>query len=161
MTETNRIEYKRELTPELKKAIKKIKDKVDKVTWDKLSSKIGKFNELPNAIKLSTPFTSLGINLSEGEEYCLSCRNLFLHGSIPSPKEDAYKYLSQEELQSLIANRLCMLSAMLMLKKANYNGLLIDWGATEIVYKREIAEGRGTKHLSFQHRDISMQEGEE
>lgn len=50
---------------------------------------------------------------------------------------------------------------MLMLKKANYNGLLIDWGATEIVYKREIAEGRGTKHLSFQHRDISMQEGEE
>lgn len=44
---------------------------------------------------------------------------------------------------------------------ANYNGLLIDWGATEIVYKREIAAGRGTKHLSFQHRDISMQEGEE
>ena len=151
----------RQLTYELKKAIKKIKDKVDKVTWDKLSSKIGKFNELPNAIKLSTPFTSLGINLSEGEEYCLSCRNLFLHGSIPSPKEDAYKYLSQEELQSLIANRLCMLSAMLMLKKANYIGLLIDWGATEIVYKREIAAGRGTKHLSFQHRDISMQEGEE
>ena len=151
----------RQLTYEPKKAIKKIKDKVDKVTLDKLSSKIGKFNELPNAIKLSTPFTSLGINLSEGEEYCLSCRNLFLHGSIPSPKEDAYKYLSQEELQSLIANRLCMLSAMLILKKANYNGLLIDWGATEIVYKREIAAGRGTKHLSFQHRDISMQEGEE
>lgn len=151
----------RQLTYELKKAIKKIKDKVDKVTWDKLSSKIGKFNELPNAIKLSTPFTSLGINLSEGEEYCLSCRNLFLHGSIPSPKEDAYKYLSQEELQSLIANRLCMLSAMLMLKKANYNGLLIDWGATEIVYKREIAAGRGTKHLSFQHRDISNAENHE
>lgn len=148
----------RQLTYELKKAIKKIKDKVDKVTWDKLSSKIGKFNELPNAIKLSTPFTSLGINLSEGEEYCLSCRNLFLHGSIPSPKEDAYKYLSQEELQSLIANRLCMLSAMLMLKKANYNGLLIDWGATEIMYKSEVAVGHGIKYLSFQHRAISMSE---
>ena len=107
----------KQLTYELKKAIQKIKDKVDKATWNKLSSKIGKFNELPNAIKLSTPFTSLGINLLEGEEYCLSCRNLFLHGSIPSPKEEAYKYLSQEELQSLIANRLCMLSAMLMLKK--------------------------------------------
>jgi len=118
----------RQLSYELKKAIKKVKDKVDKSTLDKLSSKIGKFNELPNATKLSTPFTSLGIDLSEGEEYCLSCRNLFLHGSIPSPKENAYKYLSQEELQSLIANRLCMLSAMLMLKKANYNGLLIDWG---------------------------------
>ena len=151
----------RQLSYELKEAIKKVKDKVEKSTFDKLNSKIGKFNELPNATKLSTPFTSLGINLSEGEEYCLSCRNLFLHGSIPSPKEDAYKYLSQEELQSLIANRLCMLSAMLILKKANYNGLLIDWGATEIVYKREIAAGRGTKHLSFQHRDISMQEGEE
>lgn len=151
----------RQLSHELKKAIKKVKDKVDKSTLDKLNSKIGKFNELPNAIKLSTPFTSLGIHLSEGEEYCLSCRNLFLHGSIPSPKENAYKYLSQEELQSLIANRLCMLSAMLMLKKANYNGLLIDWGATEIMYKREIAAGRGTKHLSFQHRDISMHESEE
>lgn len=151
----------RQLTDELKKAIKKIKDKVDKATWDKLSSKIGKFNELPNAIKLSAPFTYLGINLSEGEEYCLSCRNLFLHGSIPSPKEEAYKYLSQEELQSLIANRLCMLSAMLMLKKADYTGLIIDWGATEIVYKREIAAGRGTKHLSFQHRDISNAENHE
>ena len=36
----------------------------------------------------------------EYEEYCLSCRNLFLYGSIPSPKEDAYKYLSQEELHN-------------------------------------------------------------
>lgn len=147
-----------QLSYELKKAIKVVKDKVDKSTWNKLCSKMGKFNELPNALKLSTPFTSLGINLSEEEEYCLSCRNLFLHGSIPSPKEDAYKYLSQKELQFLIANRLCMLSAMLMLKKANYNGLLIDWGATEIVYNREIAAGRGTKYISFQHRDISMHE---
>ena len=48
----------RQLTYELKKAIKKIKDKVDKSTFDKLSSKIGKINELPNAIKLSTPFTT-------------------------------------------------------------------------------------------------------
>ena len=50
---------------------------------------------------------------------------------------------------------------MLMLKKANYNGLLIDWGATEIEYKREITAGRGTKHLSFQHRDISNAENHE
>lgn len=149
-------EVESQLLYELKKAIKKIKDKVDTATWSKLSSKIGKINELPNAIKLSNPFTSLGINLTEGEEYCLSCRNLFLHGSIPKPKEGTYKYLSQEELQSLIANRICMLSAMLMLKNANYNGLLIDWGATEILYKREIAAGHGTKHLSFQHRDLSM-----
>ena len=64
-------------------------------------------------------------------------------------------------MEEVVANRLCMLSAMLMLKKANYNGLLIDWGATEIVYKREIAAGRGTKHLSFQHRDISNAENHE
>ena len=148
----------RQLTYELKKAIKKVKDKVDGATWDKLSSKIGKFNELPNATKLSSPFTSLGINLSEGEEFCLSCRNIFLHGSIPSPKEDAYKYLSQEELQSLIANRLCMLSAMLMLKNAGYAGRLIDWGATDIIFKREIAIGNGNNHLSFQHRNIYKRE---
>ena len=148
----------RQLTYELNRAIKKIKDKVDKSTLDKLRSKIGKFNELPNAIKLSTPFTSLGINLSEEEEYCLSCRNLFLHGSIPRPKDEAYKYLSHVELQTLIANRLCMLSAMLMLKKAGYCGLVVDWGATEIVYRREVAIGHGIKYLSFQHRDISMSE---
>ena len=51
-----------------------------------------------------------------------------------------------------------MLSAMLMLKKAGYCGLVVDWGATEIVYRREVAVGHGIKYLSFQHRDISMSE---
>lgn len=145
-----------QLLYELKKAVKKIKDKVDKATWNKLWSKVGKFNEVPNATKLSNPFISLGINLSSEEEYCLNCRNSFLHGAIPNPKEEAYKYLTQEELQSLIANRLCMLSAILILKKAGYSGLVVDWGATKILYKREIAAGHGNKHLCFQHRDISM-----
>ena len=149
-----------QLLYELKKAIKTIKDKVDRGTWDKLSSKVGKFNEIPNSTKLSNPFISLGINLSAEEEFCLNCRNQFLHGSIPKPKEDIYNYLTQEELQSLVSNRLCMLSAMLMLKKAGYNGLVVDWGATEIVYKREIARGHSTKHLSFQHRNLSKQEND-
>ena len=48
-----------------------------------------------------------------------------------------------------------MLSTILILKKAGYNGYVIDWGATEIVYKREIAAGHGNKHLSFQLRDMA------
>ena len=53
-----------------------------------------------------------------------------------------------------------MLSSMLLLKKAGYNGYVIDWGATEIVYKREIAAGHGNKHLSFQHRKMVEQDNE-
>lgn len=45
-----------------------------------------------------------------------------------------------------------------MLKKAGYTGHLIDWGATDIIFKREIAIGNGNKHLSFQYRDISKRE---
>lgn len=146
-----------QLRYELQKTIKKFKDKLDKAIWTKLWNKICKFNELPNADKLTNPFANLEINLSKEEEYCIQCRNLYLHGNIPQPNENEYKYLTQEELQLLIANRLCMLSAMLLLKKAGYNGYVIDWGATEIVYKREIAAGHGTKNLSFQLRDMVMQ----
>lgn len=149
-----------QLKYELQKATKKVKDKLDKDTWTKLWNKVSKFNELPNADKLSSPFVNLGINLSEEEEYCISCRNVYLHGNIPKPKGDKYKYLAQDELLLLIADRLCMLSAMLLLKKAGYRGYVIDWGATEIVYKREIAAGHGNKHLTFQLREIAEQDND-
>lgn len=142
---------------ELQKATKKVKDKLDKDTWTKLWNKVNKFNELPNADKLSSPFANLKINLLEEEEYCIACRNLYLHGNIPKPRRNKYEYLTQEELQLLIADRLCMLSAMLLLKKAGYNGYVIDWGATEIVYKREIAAGHGNKNLTFQLREMTEQ----
>lgn len=146
-----------QLKYELQKATKKVKDKLDKNTWTKLWNKVNKFNELPNADKLSNPFVNLEINLSEEEEYCISCRNLYLHGNIPKPKGNKYEHLTQEELQLLIADRLCMLSSMLLLKKAGYNGYVIDWGATEIVYRREIAAGHGNKHLTFQLREMTEQ----
>lgn len=146
-----------QLKHELQKATKKVKDKLDKDTWNKLWNKVNKFNELPNADKLSSPFANLKINLLEEEEYCIACRNLYLHGNIPKPRGNKYEYLTQEELQLLIADRLCMLSAMLLLKKAGYNGYVIDWGATEIVYKREIAAGHGNKHLTFQLREMTEQ----
>ncbi len=149
-----------QLKYELQKATKKVKDKLDKEIWNKLWNKISKFNELPNASKLSSPFVNLGINLSEEEEYCITCRNLYLHGNVPKPKGNKYKYLTQDELQLLIADRLCMLSAMLLLKKAGYNGYVVDWGATEIVYKREIAAGHGNKHLTFQLRDMAEQDND-
>ena len=66
-----------QLKYELQKATKKVKDKLDKDTWTKLWNKVNKFNELPNADKLSNPFVNLEINLSEEEEYCISCRNLY------------------------------------------------------------------------------------
>ena len=146
-----------QLKYELQKTVKKFKDKLDKALWTKLWNKICKFNELPNADKLTNPFAKLDIKLSIEEEFCIRCRNLYLHGNIPQPKGNEYKYLTQDELQLLIANRLCMLSAILILKKAGYNGYVVDWGATEIVYKREIAAGHGNKHLSFQLRDMAAQ----
>jgi hypothetical protein len=147
-----------QLEYELNKAIKKVKNKIDAKTWQTLKSKIGKLNEQTNAKKLSNPFSELGIKLSEDEATCLDCRNYYLHGSLPKNSNGIFKNLTQNEKLLLIANRLCMLSAILLLKKAGYDGRVIDWGITEIIYKRSIASGQGQKKLSFQHRFVSSPE---
>lgn len=88
-------------------------------------------------------FAKIGIELTEEEKYCLKCRNLFLHGSLPKNKD--YAILSEVELLDLVAHRVVMLSAMLLLKMATYDKKVIDWGMTELVKKREIMNGIKTK----------------
>lgn len=62
---------KQHIKYELNKLIKSSKNfasnigvKIDNSIWDKLKSKLGKFNELPNALKLSAPFDESGIILT-------------------------------------------------------------------------------------------------
>jgi hypothetical protein len=75
-----------QLKHELQKGMKKIKANITKEQYDILESKINKINEPPNAKKLEDPFKLLRINLDDEELYCLSCRNTFLHGSLPKSK---------------------------------------------------------------------------
>ena len=52
------------------------------------------------------------------------------------------------------SQRLIMLSAMLLLKKAGYSGMVNDWGYTEVVKLRAIGEGRPLRHVGNAHRKV-------
>lgn len=131
-----------QLKHEMTKALKTVKDKIEKDIYDVFLSKIGRLNERSNAQKLEAPFTELGIELDEDEKYCLSCRNLLLHGTLPKPKGDFYKMLNGKELIKIVSNRLIMLSAMLLLKKIGYEYKIVDWGYTEVSKLRAISVGK-------------------
>lgn len=145
----------KQLHYELRKGLKKIKNDISKSTFDKLSSKIGKLNEQSNSNKLSLPFDVLDISIDEEELYCISCRNNFLHGSLPSPTSKLYKSLTNEELLKLVSNKLIMLSAMLLFKKIGYSHNVIDWGITEIIFRRMMMNGESLKGAGRAHRLIS------
>lgn len=156
---------KQHIKYELNKLIKSSKNfasnigvKIDNSIWDKLKSKLGKFNELPNALKLSAPFDESGIILTAEEIECLNCRNLYLHGKTPKLKSNSLKGLSDDETYLFISNSLRMLGGMLLLKKAGFNGHIVDWGKTIIMYEREKINGHGIKHLTWLHRLISNSE---
>lgn len=134
-----------QLKYELEKGLTKIKGQVDKSIYECLKSKLGKINERPNSSKLEDPFCDLDITLTEDEKFCLRCRNMLLHGSLPKPKGDFYEQLSQEELLRMVSNRLMMLCGMLLLKKAKYNGKVIDRGLTEVIKRRYILNGHYSK----------------
>jgi hypothetical protein len=87
-------EISSQLKYELKKALKKIKGKVTKPIYNSLDSKLGKINEQPNSSKLGSPFGVLSIDLDEEDLYCISCRNRFLHGSLPTPTTELFKSLT-------------------------------------------------------------------
>ena len=131
-----------------------LKDKIEKDIYDVFLSKIGRLNERPNAQKLETPFTELGIELDEDEKYCLSCRNLLLHGTLPKPKGDFYKMLNEKELIKIVSNRLIMLSAMLLLKKVGYEYKIVDWGYTEVSKLRAILMGESISRAGNAFRTI-------
>lgn len=109
-------------------------------------------NNLPNAVKLESVFEKLGIVLDEEEQYCISCRNQFLHGALP--KHDKIKFLTINELVFMVSQRLIMLTAMLLLKKAGYSGLVNDWGYTEVMKLRAIRAGIPLRHVGNAHREV-------
>lgn len=141
-----------QLKHELNKGLKKIKDKIPADIYEKLESKVNAVNNLPNAVKLESVFEQLGIELNKEEQYCISSRNLFLHGSLPKP--DKIKFLTENELVFMVSQRLIMLTAMLLLKKAGYAGAVNDWGYTEVAKLRVIREGRPLRHVGNAHRRL-------
>ena len=131
---------------ELSTSLSKFKNLIDKKTYTKLESQLGTIYQVSNSEKLEAPFEKLGIKLSAEESYCLKCRNFLLHGASLKTKEGLYEFLNQHELVDMISNRLIMLTAMLILKKCGYNGMIVDWGYTEIakwrmILAREIVPG--------------------
>lgn len=60
-------------------------------------------------------------------------KNSYIRGNIPQAEEKECKYLTQRELQRPIANGSCML----LLKRTGYNGYVVDWDTTDIVYKKK------------------------
>lgn len=130
----------KELRCQLNKTLKGFSDKIDKEQLNILSNKLNQINSKPNASKLENAFHHLEISLNEDERYCISCRNLFLHGNLPRRKEDMW--MTDMELLDIVANRLVMLSSILLLKLANYNGMVIDKGMTEVTKWRMIRSGQ-------------------
>lgn len=140
----NSIRYK------LKKTLKEFSSQIKQQQHDKLKVKLENINNIPNADKLSEAFKLIGINLDEEELYCIKCRNLFLHGRLPKPPKDMnLSNLSDSELLDVVSNRLVMLSAMLLLKLANYGGYVIDKGLTEVIKWRMIRSCEPVKKGDF------------
>lgn len=139
-----------QLKYELNNGLKKIKDKIPADFYEKLESKVNAVNNPPNAVKLESVFEQLGIEVNDEEQYCISCRNLFLHGSLPKP--DKIKFLTENELVFMVSQRLIMLTSMLLLKKAGYKGAVNDWGYTEVIKLRAISEGRPLRCVGNAHR---------
>lgn len=128
---------------------------IDNKIWEKLNSKLGQFNEMPNAVKLSAPFDDNNIRLFEDEEECLNCRNHYLHGNTPKIRMELLKNLTTDELYIFVSHTLRMLAGLLLLKQAGFNGRVVDWGKTIIVYERGMKSGHGIKDLSWLHRTVS------
>jgi hypothetical protein len=145
-----------QLKYELMKGLKKIKGKVDKAIYDKLMSKIGQLNQLPNALKLEDPFRILGIELNDEEKYCLDSRNFFLHGTFPKPNNNIYNKLNQYDLIYIVGTRLMMLGGILLLKKAGYNGSVVDYGYTFVMKQNYLLSGRYNeiRRMGYAHRSI-------
>lgn len=122
---------------ELKSTLKKSKKQLGDKLYNKISDHISRINTHSNAEELKLPFEILGIVLTNEELHCIKCRNDFLHGGrVNYPKEEFYKNIDYTDLENIIANKLIMLTSMLVLKKCGYNGKVIDWGYTEFIKSR-------------------------
>jgi hypothetical protein len=124
---------------DLTKVVKKYADRIAKDKLTILTNKIAIINNQPNSSKLNSAFDKLGIILNEEEKGCINSRNLFLHGKLPRNKTTI---LTDTELLNILANRLVMLSSMLLLKLIGYDGNVIDRGMTEVIKWRMINAGQ-------------------
>lgn len=141
-----------QLKHEINKVLRIIKPRINKEECDVLEKRLNNIYTLPNAKKLEDAFNLLDIELNEEELYCLSCRNKLLHGVLPENKK--IKILTEDELIFFVSNRLIMLSSMLLLKKAGFEGKIIDWGFTEVAKRRAIISGQRVK-VGNAFRDIN------
>lgn len=130
---------RRNLIYKLQKVLKEYTNVLDKEQFRILTNKINSLNNKPNSNKLTAAFDQLSIRLNEDEQECINSRNRFLHGNLPQNKD---LNLSDQELLNVLANRLAMLSSMLLLKSAGYNGYVIDRGMTEVIKWRMIMRGQ-------------------
>jgi hypothetical protein len=123
---------------QLKKVLKAFKDRVSKEQLQLLTTKVDLMNGKPNINKLTASFDLLGISLSEDELECIKSRNFFLHGNLPKNKDLG---LTDQELMGVMANRLVMLSGMLLLKSIGYEGYVVDRGISEVIKWRMMMRG--------------------
>lgn len=129
----------RGLVYKLKKVLKEYQDSINKEQFSILSNKLNAINTKPNSSKFTEAFDQLGLSLSDEELECIKSRNLFLHGNLPRNKKSN---LSDQELLGILANRLVMLSSILLLKLIGFEGYVIDRGMTEVIKWRMIMQGQ-------------------
>lgn len=140
---------------DLKTTLRKHKNQLDDTIYNKISNIISRINEPSNAEELKRPFEISGIFLTSEELHCIKCRNDFLHGGrVNYPKEELYKNIDYTDLENIIANKLIMLTSMLVLKKCGYNGKVIDWGYTEFIKSRFIYTKQYKSKYGVCFRDI-------
>lgn len=123
----------------MKKVLKDYAGRLSKEQLNILTNKLNAINTKPNASKLNGAFEDLGIILTPEERKCIESRNLFLHGNLPRSKEGNF---SDQEQLSIMANRLVMLSSILLLKSIGYDGYVLDRGMTEVIKWRVIMSGQ-------------------
>lgn len=126
----------KELRDQLKKTLESFSDRITQEQSETLLAKLDNINSKPNRDKLEDAFQLIGVTLDKEEKECISYRNLFLHGSLP--RKDEEMWMTDTELLDIVANRLVMLSSILLLKQAGYNGMVIDKGMTKVLKWRMI-----------------------
>lgn len=96
-----------------------------------LYGKIEHINNVPNTDALSLVFKQIGISLTTIDIECISYRNDFLHGRLPAESNNEYK-------MDYVVYKLYLLVCALMLKRAGYNGYLLDYAVLNDMFRYKI-----------------------
>lgn len=123
---------------DIRENIELLRPKLSEEQFKILSNTVAQINQTPNRMKLEHAFEELGISLSEDDKDVINHRNRYLHGDLPKKKEEYW--VTDIEYLDISAHRLVMLSSMLLLKKAKYEGHVVDYGMTMTLRRRNIKE---------------------